>query len=139
MTNDNLRKRWLIVIDWYCICKRAGETVNHLLLHCPIVGELWSMVYTLFGVSWVMPKEVVELLAIWPGKFRKHKNGVIWNVVPTVRCGAFGGRGVLRFLKEPKEWFMSWRWHVYKLCLGGQMHWASSFFLAWLICSIDVA
>ena len=84
MTNENLRKRWLIVIDWYCICKRAGETVNHLLLHCPIVGELWSMVYTLFGVSWVMPKEVVELLAIWPGKFRKHKNGVIWNVVPTV-------------------------------------------------------
>ena len=60
----------------------AGETINHLLLHCPIAKELGSMVFTLFWVSWVMPKDVVELTASWPGKFRKHRNRVIWNLVP---------------------------------------------------------
>lgn len=40
------------------------------------------MVLTLFGISWVMPKDVVELLASWPGKFRKHRDGVIWNMIP---------------------------------------------------------
>ena len=60
----------------------AGDTINHLLLHCLIARVLGSMVFTLFGVSLVMPKDVVELTASWPGKFRKHRNGVIWNLVP---------------------------------------------------------
>ena len=60
----------------------AGDTINHLLLHCLIARVLGSMVFTLFAVSWVMPKDVVELTASWPGKFRKHRNGVIWNLVP---------------------------------------------------------
>ena len=64
------------------MCKRAGENTNYLLLHCPLARELWSMVSTFFGVFWVMPKDVVELLASWPGKFSKHRNGVIWNMVP---------------------------------------------------------
>ena len=33
---DNLQKQWLVVIDWCCMCKRDGETIDHLLLHCPI-------------------------------------------------------------------------------------------------------
>ena len=64
------------------MCKRAGDSINHLLPHCPIARELWRMVFTLFGVTWVMPKNVVELLASWPGKFRRHRNGVIRNMVP---------------------------------------------------------
>lgn len=63
LTNDNLRKHQLIVIYWYFMCKRAGETISHLLLHCLIVRELCSMLFTLFWVSWVMPKYVVELQA----------------------------------------------------------------------------
>ena len=29
-----------------------------------------------------MPKDVVELLASWPSKFSKDRNGVIWILVP---------------------------------------------------------
>ena len=49
--------------------KRAGVTVDHLLIHCPIAWELWTTVFSLFGVSWVMLKGVVDLLASWQGKF----------------------------------------------------------------------
>ena len=38
LTTDNLRKRSIIVLDWCYMCKRCGELVDHLLLHCPIIG-----------------------------------------------------------------------------------------------------
>ena len=40
------------------------------------------MVFGLFGVSWVMPLSVVGLFACWQGHFGRHRNGVIWKVVP---------------------------------------------------------
>ena len=36
LTTDNIRKRGLIVIDWCCMCKWDGETIDHFLIHCPI-------------------------------------------------------------------------------------------------------
>lgn len=90
LANDNLRKRRLVV-DWCCSCKRAGKSSNHLLLHCPIASQLWSMVSTLFGGFFcVFPKDVVELLACWPGKFRKHRNGVIWKMDMLPHCLMWG-------------------------------------------------
>uniref|UniRef100_A0A2N9HY77 Reverse transcriptase zinc-binding domain-containing protein n=1 Tax=Fagus sylvatica TaxID=28930 RepID=A0A2N9HY77_FAGSY len=48
LTIDNLRKRHLIIIDHCCLCKLSGESVDHLLLHCPFAREMWSMVFGLF-------------------------------------------------------------------------------------------
>ena len=81
LTIDNLHKK-VLILDWCCMCKSNGESVDHFLLHCPIVYELWSMVFSLFGIYWAMPKIVVELLACWQGNFGHHRNGVIWMAVP---------------------------------------------------------
>ena len=40
------------------------------------------MVFGLFGVCWVMPMFVVELLACQQGRFGCHCNGDIWMIVP---------------------------------------------------------
>ena len=45
------------------MCKCNSETVDHLFLHCPVVLELWDMVFDLFGICWVMPMSVVKLFA----------------------------------------------------------------------------
>uniref|UniRef100_A0A2N9FVR5 Reverse transcriptase domain-containing protein n=1 Tax=Fagus sylvatica TaxID=28930 RepID=A0A2N9FVR5_FAGSY len=45
LTIDNLRKRGLIIQEWCCMCKRSGESVDHLFLHCSVAMELWSMVF----------------------------------------------------------------------------------------------
>jgi hypothetical protein len=37
------------------MCKKNGESVDHLLLHCEVAAWLWNYVFTLFGVEWVMP------------------------------------------------------------------------------------
>ena len=92
LTNDNLWKRQLFVIDWCCMCKRDGETSDHLFLHCSpardlflhcsLAKDLWSTLFSLFGVARVMPSGVVELLAYWSDKFNQHRNGAIWNISP---------------------------------------------------------
>ena len=76
LTIGNLCKKKVLILDWCYMCKSNG-VVDHILLYCPIVYELWSMVFTLFGIHWAMPKTVVELLACWQGNFGHHCNGVI--------------------------------------------------------------
>jgi hypothetical protein len=62
---DNLRKQRVLVVDWCFMCKRSGESIDHLLLHCPISQELWCFILCLFGVQLVMPRGVKELLDCW--------------------------------------------------------------------------
>ena len=64
LTIDNLRKRKVWILDWCYMCKCNDKSVDHLFIHCLVAMDLWSMVLGLFGVSWVMPQSVVELLAL---------------------------------------------------------------------------
>jgi hypothetical protein len=82
LTIDNLRKRQLIIMDWCCMCKLSGETGNHLLLHCLIAWELWTMVLSIFGTTWVMPWGVEGLLSCWTGPCGKSEAGKIWKMTP---------------------------------------------------------
>ena len=70
------------ILDWCFMCKRNGELVDHLFLHCPFAMDLWTMVLGLFGVSWVMPRTVLGLLGCWQGSFSRHRNGYIWSIIP---------------------------------------------------------
>jgi hypothetical protein len=46
LTLDNLRKNNVIVVDWCCMCKRNGDFINHVFLHCEvariIINVKWS-------------------------------------------------------------------------------------------------
>ncbi|KAF5461636.1 hypothetical protein F2P56_017715 [Juglans regia] len=55
LTTDNLRKRRIVILDWCCMCKRSGETVEHLLLHCETSRALWVEVFSRIELSFVMP------------------------------------------------------------------------------------
>jgi hypothetical protein len=39
LTLDNLHKRGIIVVEWCCMCKRSGKSINHLL-HCIMAQAL---------------------------------------------------------------------------------------------------
>jgi hypothetical protein len=67
LNSDNLRRRGIHPGSWCCMCKADGESVDHLLLHCPYAKELWDMIFGLFGIQWVMPKRVIELFDCWQG------------------------------------------------------------------------
>ena len=82
LTIENLWYKGVTVIDWCYMCKKSGESVNHLLLHCPIAYELWSMVWALFGLQWVMPHGVSDLFSSQQGSFGGHRNIDLWRAVP---------------------------------------------------------
>jgi hypothetical protein len=42
LTHDNLCRRRIVVVEWYCMCKKYGESVDLLLLHCDIARVVWS-------------------------------------------------------------------------------------------------
>jgi hypothetical protein len=65
LTIDNLRKRHIIIVDKCSLCKRDGESVDHILLHCDVASALWNNIFSHFSISWVMPRRVLDLVACW--------------------------------------------------------------------------
>ena len=56
-------------------------SVDHLLLHCKFSHALWSAIFEVFRIHWVMWKTVSALLFAWRNWFGKHLS-TIWNMVP---------------------------------------------------------
>jgi hypothetical protein len=65
------------------MCKRAGESVDHLKIHCEYARELWSLIFCMFGISWVMPRKVSALLHCWRRKGSAHGMNIVWNAIPS--------------------------------------------------------
>ena len=64
------------------MCLEKEETINHLLLHCSRTRVLWDLLFTLFGVSWVLPSSVRETLLSQNGFFLGKKCKKAWRVAP---------------------------------------------------------
>ena len=105
LTLDNLQRRNIILVNWCCFCREDGETIDHLFLHCRVARELWDNVLSLFGMDWVMPRRVVDLLACWQGKLGKNQNIEIWKAIPHCLISSFGRRGMLVLLRIVNEMF----------------------------------
>ncbi len=50
--------RCVICIVNHCILCKQGGSIDHLLFHCSIAQELWTFIFVVFGIGWVMLKEV---------------------------------------------------------------------------------
>ena len=68
--------------EWCFMCKHSGKLIDHLLLHCEVVIEVWSMVLQLFGVTWVMLGRMKECLGSWRGQRGNRTSKKIWRMVP---------------------------------------------------------
>lgn len=51
LTTENLRKRRVIIVNWCCMYREGGESVNHLLLHCETARVLWNEVFSRLDLS----------------------------------------------------------------------------------------
>ncbi|KAG6730561.1 hypothetical protein I3842_01G086800 [Carya illinoinensis] len=65
-------------MDWCFMCKRNGESTDHLLLHCNVAKALWDDIF----VAWVMPKRLVDLLSCWNGVRGNRQVAEVWKMVP---------------------------------------------------------
>ena len=55
--------------------------MDHLLIFCLVVHSMWMYMLELFGIDWVMPGSVTDLLFCWYHWLGKL-NSYIWNLVP---------------------------------------------------------
>ena len=39
------------MVSWCCMCRCSKEIVDHLLIHCSVAFEFWSMIFRMFGFS----------------------------------------------------------------------------------------
>ena len=58
------------------------KTVNHILGTLIVVRVLWEIVLVLFGIQWVFPETVKEVLISWRGPFVDKKGKKIWKSIP---------------------------------------------------------
>lgn len=51
LTINMLMRRGRCMVNRCYLCKMEAESCNHLLLWCPVVYRLWSMIYGLLGIK----------------------------------------------------------------------------------------
>ena len=79
LTLDNLMLRVCRLANRCCLCCCNAESVDHLLLFCPIAHSLWMYMLRLFGIIWVMLGLVEDLLFCWYHWLGKHSSD-IWDL-----------------------------------------------------------
>lgn len=84
LTIDNLQRRGFHLPNWCVLCKKDRETVEHFLIHCEVTYQLWVFYLSFFGMYWIMPKRVIELVASWRCTSRNKVALRVWRLVPHV-------------------------------------------------------
>jgi hypothetical protein len=70
-----------VVVGWYYMCKKNGESVDHLLLHCKVAIALCHSIFSRFGLHWVMPGRVKDLYTSW-WMGGRSRGAVVWKMIP---------------------------------------------------------
>ena len=47
------------------LCGKEEENIIHLLLFCTKVQDVWTLLFTIFGVNWLLSGSVRETLEGW--------------------------------------------------------------------------
>ena len=67
LTTDQLKRRGWILPNRCYLCKMEEETSDHLLLFCKKATLLWSLLFSLFDVQWVLHSSIKRNLIAWHG------------------------------------------------------------------------
>jgi hypothetical protein len=57
-------------------------SLDHLVLYCDVAFALWSILFSHFGMFWVMPRRVIDLFACW-WSVGRPRSAALWKIVPT--------------------------------------------------------
>ncbi|VVA25489.1 Hypothetical predicted protein, partial [Prunus dulcis] len=123
-TGDTLQRRCPYLCmspHWCALCNMAGDSVNHLLLHCPFSLKLWETLLQEVNTVWVIPEGCFELFSIRIdalGRGKKAKilwgslmQAVVWNLWLERNRRIFEnykGVGVAELWDRVKFWAALW-------------------------------
>ena len=79
---DIIQKRGFSLANRCYLCLTEEESIDHIFLHCALAISLWSLLFSLFGVSWVLPSSVREALLGWFGPCVGKERKKVWFSAP---------------------------------------------------------
>ena len=82
LTIDRLKRSGWNIPNRCYLCKNEEETTYHLLLFCEKARMLWLLIFSLFGVQWMMHSSVRRNLLGWHGSFVGKKREKAWRATP---------------------------------------------------------
>ena len=82
ITLDRLQRRGFSLANRRYLCLVEEESIDHILLHCGLARSLWSLLFSLFGVSWVLPSSIREALLGWLGPCVGKERRKVWRSAP---------------------------------------------------------
>ncbi|KAL7229688.1 hypothetical protein ACSBR2_008238 [Camellia fascicularis] len=65
------------------LCNCEGESLNHVMLWCPVVWRLWSNIFKWWGFQGVMPGSIKGLLCLWDGFKFKNFYWILGKSIPS--------------------------------------------------------
>ena len=60
------------------LCENGEKSVDHLLIHCDVAHDLWHFVFSLFGVPWVLPSTLKDVLLTLHDSFVGRLKKKVW-------------------------------------------------------------
>ena len=75
LTLDHIQRRWWPLANKCFLCLKEEESVDHIIFHCVRTRVLCHFLFSLFGVSWLLPSLVREALLRWHGFFVGTRRG----------------------------------------------------------------
>lgn len=97
-----LLKAWSVISVWY---ENDGELTHYLLLHCPVVLDIWSSRF------WVCSRSIqkqfptsLQIGPLYPVLYRTYGKPFLHLL-----CGTFGGREIRELFRVLKVRYYVWR------------------------------
>lgn len=69
---DSLKKRGFVMVNRCILYRVEEEFVDHILLYCSYSREVQKMLWDSFGVEWVIPSTVKDLVSSYISPFRSR-------------------------------------------------------------------
>lgn len=87
-TMNMLWRNGLVLSSICLFCYGDTELATHILIHCPFTLEIWCGIAKDFGVNFIAPRNLMDLLLGWKLKAFNCFGKRLWKVVPAVVCWA---------------------------------------------------
>ena len=79
---DVLKRRGWTSVNRCFLCKGEKGSCDQILLHCSKASLLWLLVFSLFGVVWLLHTSIQATLLSWHSCTIKKRRKMAWNVTP---------------------------------------------------------
>ena len=108
LTQDNLQKRGINVVNRCCLCKKDLEDRDHLFLNCNYSQKVWNYILIFWNIAWVHHNKIEHCFQSWTCPTKDSNVEFLWKItLPHLWWGIWKERNNRIFReKEMPNWVL---------------------------------